>query len=229
MCTRFALKTKPAELQKLLGLEQTFEWEARYNLAPSQPVPAVIRPLESEKRELKFPRWGFVQSWAQGGRVLVNARSEDIQNKSLFQESFEKWRCLIPMDGFYEWRHEGKENKPYFIRMKSGKPFGVAGLWAPQDHQKQPVDSCVVLTTEPNGVVKAIHDRMPVIIQPSDFSLWLDSEHEMDFDRIERLMRPFPEDAMEAYEVSRSVNDPQTEGPECIEPFANPGTLSLPF
>lgn len=229
MCSRFALKSPPADLSAFLGLEKTFDWNPRYNVAPSQIIPAAIHPLESHKRESKLLRWGFNATWHQGGRLLVNARCEDLQDKPLFQESFEKWRCLIPVDGFYEWRHEARETRPFFIRVKSGKPFALAGIWAPQPIHGQTVDSCAILTTTPNDTVKAIHARMPVIIDPDDFNLWLDSKDLRDFDRITELFKPYPADRMEAWEVDNWVNDPKRDDSRCDAPFQNPGTLPLPF
>jgi len=229
MCTRFVLKTHSAVLQKILGVEKMEEAAPRYNIAPSQTIPVVLRPLENEKREVHPMRWGFTQTWAQGGRLLANARSEDIQTKPLFQESFEKWRCLIPMDGFYEWRHEGKETRPHFIRLQSKEPFAVAGVWAPQRAGGQTLESAVVLTTQANYDIRFIHDRMPVILRPQDFAAWLDTDYEMDFSKIQKLMKPFREGLLESLEVGDWVNSATNEGEKCIERYEGPSTLSLPF
>jgi len=229
MCSRFALKSPPSTLAKLLHLEKALDWKPRYNLAPSQMIPAVVNPLENEKREMKLLRWGFVASWHQGGRLLINARSEDLADRPILKESFEKWRCLVPVDGFYEWRHEARESKPFYIRMKDGQPFALAGLWAPQTFHDQTAESCVLLTTSPNEVVRVVHERMPVIIAPEDFKLWLDSKDVRDFEKIQKLFKPFGADKMEAYEVDNWVNDPQHDDPRCLEPFQNPETLPLPF
>ena len=229
MCSRFALKTSAAQVASFLGVEESFQWNPRYNVAPSQKIPVAVRELGQGKRRVKLLHWGFAATWHQGGRLLVNARSEDLRDKPLFQESFEKWRCLIPIDGFYEWRHEARETKPFFIRLKSGKPFALAGLWAPQPFHGQTTDSCAILTTAPNDTVKAIHERMPVIVDPKNFSLWLDSEDVRDFAKIEELFKPYPAEKMEAFEVDTWVNDPRNDGPRCVTPFQNPGTLPLPF
>jgi len=229
MCSRFALKTPASALAQLFHLEKAVEWKSRYNLAPSQSIPAVIHPLENKKREMKLLHWGFVASWHQGGRLLVNARSEDLGDRPILRESFEKWRCLIPVDGFYEWRHEARETKPFYIRMKDGKPFALAGLWAPQTFHGQTEESCVILTTGPNEVVRVIHERMPVIVDSGDFKLWLDSKDVRDFESIEKLFKPFDADRMEAYEVDNWVNDTQHDDPRCLTPFQNPETLPLPF
>jgi putative SOS response-associated peptidase YedK len=228
MCSRFALKSTPKAIADLFKLEKAVEWKPRYNVTPSQLIPAVIHPLENRKREMKLLNWGFVASWMQGGRLLVNAQSEHIQEKPILRESFEKWRCLIPVDGFYEWRHEARETKPYFIRMKRDRPFALAGLWAPQEFDGKKVDSGVILTTKPNETVRAIHERMPVIVDEKDFKLWLDSDIH-DFEQLERLFEPYPAKEMEAFEVSYWVNDTFHDDPRCIEPFQEPGTLPLPF
>ncbi len=229
MCSRFALKSPPKVISQLFKLEQVMEWKPRYNIAPSQKIQAVIHPLEDKKRSMKQMQWGFVASWTQGGRLLVNAQSENIDEKPVLRESFEKWRCLVPVDGFYEWRHEAKETKPYFIRMKSGQPFALAGLWAPQQVNGQAVESCVILTTAPNDTVKAVHDRMPVIVDASDYTLWLDSQDVRDFGKIKELFHPFPADKMEAYEVDFWVNDALHDDERCMAPWKNPETIQLPF
>jgi putative SOS response-associated peptidase YedK len=229
MCSRFALKSQPKVVTKLFKIEETLDWKPRYNIAPSQKVPAVTRTLEKKNREMKLLQWGFLAFWMQGGRLLINIQSENINSKPILQESFEKWRCLIPVDGFFEWRHEARETSPYYIRMKNDQPFALAGLWAPQNVNGQMVDSCAILTTVPNETVRVIHERMPVIVDPSDFNLWLDTEDVRDFEKIERLFRPFPAEGMEAYEVSSWVNDTQNDDARCIEPSQNEKTIPFSF
>src|SRR5208283_4706174 len=181
MCTRYVLKSDPKMISQLFKLEKTIPWKSSYNIAPSQIVPAVIRPFESKKREFKMLHWGFVAAWTQGGRLVVNTRAEDIQDSPLFQESFEKWRCLVPMDGFYEWRLETKETRPYYFKMKDDRPFAVAGIWATQSLETKKEDSVSLITTSSNERVGVIHDRMPVILEEKDFGLWLDLEDVRDF------------------------------------------------
>src|SRR5262249_27109720 len=125
MCSRFALKSSPQAIVKRFGVEESFDWKPRYNVAPSQRIVTVIHTLESKKAEIRLLQWGFTATWSQGGRMIINVRSEEIGDKPFFQESFEKWRCLIPVDGFYEWRHQGKETRPYFFRMKKNQPFAL--------------------------------------------------------------------------------------------------------
>ena len=229
MCSRFALKSRPKAIANLFKLEQTLDWKPRYNISPSQKIPVVTRTFENKNREMKFLQWGFMASWMQGGQLLINVQSENINKKPILQESFEKWRCLIPVDGFYEWRHEAKETCPYYIRMKNDRPFALAGLWAPRNVNGQTMDSCVILTTTPNETVRAIHERMPVVVNPSDFNLWLDSMGVRDFKKIQRLFRPFPAEGMEAYEVDYWVNDTLHDDPRCIEPSQNEKTIPFSF
>ncbi len=229
MCTRYVLKSPSKAISQLFKLEKTFEWKSSYNIAPSQTVPAVIRPMENKKREIKMLRWGFVASWTQGGRLVVNTRSEDIQDRPLFQESFEHWRCLVPMDGFYEWRHEAKETRPYYFKMKDEKPFAVAGIWATQKLETGTVDSVSLMTTTPNEAVRAIHDRMPVILEEKDFGLWLDIEDVRDFKKLRELLRPFPAEKMTSIPVSSKVNKTTFDESGCIEISYEPETLSFNF
>ena len=168
-------------------------------------------------------------SWTQGGRLVVNTRAEDIKDRPLFLESFEKWRCLVPMDGFFEWRHEAKETRPYYFKMKDDKPFAVAGIWATQTLETGTVDSLSLMTTTPNEAVRAIHDRMPVILEEKDFGLWMDLEDVRDFKKLKDLLKPFPAEKMTSLPVTIKVNKPVFNEPECIELSNEPETLSFGF
>ena len=174
-------------------------------------------------------QWGFVASWTQGGRLVINTPAEDIQDRTLFQDSFEKWRCLVPMDGFYVWRHEARETQPYYFKMKDEKPFAVAGIWATQKLETGTIDSLSLMTTTPNAEVRAIHDRMPVILEEKDFPLWMDSVDNRDFKKLKELLRPFPADRMTGLAVSSLVNKTTFNEPECIEPAEDPESLSFGF
>lgn len=229
MCSRFVLKSPPKAIANLFKLEKAVEWKPRYNVAPSHVIPAVTRDLDRKERELKLLQWGFVASWTQGGRLLVNVQSENIGEKPILQESFEKWRCLIPVDGFYEWRHQAKETHPYYIQMKDKKPFALAGLWATQKLEDKTLDACAILTTMPNEVVRAVHDRMPVIVDPQYYDVWLNSDDVRDFKEIEKLFRPYPPEEMEAHQVGAWVNNVTHDDEKCIEPSNEPETLSFNF
>jgi putative SOS response-associated peptidase YedK len=218
MCTRFVLKSPSKALTPLFKVEKGVEWEPSYNVAPSQRIPAVIRTLENKKRVMKLLQWGFVASWNQGGRLLVNVESENIAEKPILEESFEKWRCLIPVDGFYAWRHQAKETRPFYFQMKDKKPFALAGLWAPQKVDDKIIEVCAILTTTPNEEVRVVHDRMPVIVEPKNYDLWMDSEDIRDFKEINKLFKPYPGDLMEGFQVGPWVNKVTTNDPKCIEP-----------
>jgi len=228
MCSRFALTSSPAAISKHLGVEKVLDWKPRYNVAPSQKIPAVIRTLEHKRREMKLLQWGFLASWTQGGRLVVNFRSEDIDEKPFLRESFEKWRCLVPLDGFYEWRHAARETRPYYFSMKKKGPFALAGLWSPQKTRQGTVESCVILTTSPNEVVRPVHDRMPVILGEGDYGRWLDGEVR-DFKELRDLLRPFPANKVESYRVGAWVNNARHDDVRCLEPSDEPETLDLPF
>lgn len=229
MCSRFVLKSPPKAIASLFKLEKVVDWKPRYNVAPSQKIPAAIRTLEDKKRSIKLLQWGFVASWTQGGRLILNVRSEEIDEKPLFRESFEKWRCLIPVDGFYEWRHEAKETRPYYIQMKNKQPFALAGIWASQKVEGETIEACGILTTTPNDVVRVVHDRMPVIVDPKDYEAWLDSEDVRNFAALKKIFNPYSSDKMEAFQVGAWVNNVTHDDEKCVEPSNEPETLQLPF
>ncbi len=229
MCTRYVLKSNPKVISQLFKVTETLDWNPSYNIAPSLNVPALIRPLGTKKRVFKMFQWGFVASWTQGGRLVVNTRAEDILDRPLFQESFEKWRCLVPMDGFYEWRHEAKETRPFYFKMKDDRPFAVAGIWATQKLETGSVDSLSLMTTIPNEEVRAIHDRMPVILEEKDFSFWMDTEDIRDFKKLKDLLKPYPAEKMVSLPVSSKVNKTTYNEPQCVERSDEPETLSFGF
>ncbi len=228
MCSRFALKSPPQAIAQLFGLEKMADWKPRYNIAPSQKVPVVIRTLEHKEREIRAIQWGLLASWTQGGRRIVNYRSEEINGKPVLRESFEKWRCLVPADGFYEWQHAARETRPYYFQMKNKKPLAFAGLWTSQETKEGAVEAFSLLTTTPNEVVRPIHDRMPVIIGEKDYSRWLDKDAE-DFEDLKDLFKPFPADRMESFSVNTWVNNTRHDDPRCMEHFQGPETLELAF
>jgi putative SOS response-associated peptidase YedK len=214
MCGRYTLTTPVARLAERFRLDATPSLPFRYNVAPSQPVPAVRAGPEGG-RSLALLRWGLVPSWAADpsiGNRLVNARSETVAEKPAFRAAFRQRRCLLPADGFFEWRKEGRQKQPYWFRLRDAGPFAFAGLWeqwtAPDGAR---VESAAVLTTAANELVRPLHDRMPVILRPEDHDRWLapgpgDAA----------LLVPYPAGEMTATPVSRWVNDARHEGPECV-------------
>ncbi len=224
MCGRYALFASLDDILDLFELrEEYFErpkYSPRYNIAPTQPVLAII-VSEQGARHLTHLHWGLIPSWAKEPKIgnrMINARAETIREKPSFRRSFERRRCLILASGFYEWRREGTRKIPMFLRLKSGEVFGFAGLWdlwhSPQGDE---VQSCTIITTEANELMKGIHDRMPVILPKEAERQWLDPQRKGD-PELAALLVPYPPEEMEAYPVSSRVNSPQSEGPECIEP-----------
>jgi len=196
--------------------------EPRYNIAPTQPV-AVI-PNDG-RNQLDYYVWGLIPSWAKDptiGNRMINARSETLTEKPSFRNAFRRRRCLIPASGFYEWKAvEGQKTKtPMYIHLADGKPFAFAGLWERWDSPDgSTVFSCTIITTRPNEMLSQIHNRMPVILKPEDYSLWLETA-EQPVNRLQALLEPYPEEKMGAYEVSRLVNSPSIDEPALIRPLA---------
>lgn len=218
MCARFTLRSDSYGLASLFGLDEAPDLEPRYNIAPTQDVAAVIETPEHVRRIEMF-RWGLVPSWAKDetiGPRLINARAETAAEKPSFRAALKRRRCLIAADGFFEWREEGGHKQPYLFERKDGKPFGMAGLWEVWHHPDDgDVRSCTILTTDANGAVRPYHDRMPVILDPKDFDLWLDPE----FDRtdvLSALLKPTSDDLLQAHPVDRRMGNPRFDGPEAV-------------
>jgi len=227
MCGRFALISPGEALIEQFGLNPEITTSVsslapRYNIAPTQPVAAIRLTPGSQNKELTFFRWGLIPSWAKDmkmGSRLINARSETVTEKPSFRAAFKRRRCLIPADGFYEWRRQGGQKQPMYIHARDHKLFALAGLWETwQAADGSAIDTCTILTTGPNELMQPIHNRMPVIIEPPDYSLWLDPEPQPD--RALHLLRPYPTEQMEAYPVSAMVNNPRNDVPDCIVPLA---------
>jgi putative SOS response-associated peptidase YedK len=192
---------------------------ASYNVAPSQGVATVL--VEDGKRKLEMLHWGLIPSWVDNpsiGNKMINARAETIAEKPSFREAFRNHRCLVLADGFYEWQKTANGKQPYYIRMEDDSPFPFAGLWESWKSGSE-VRSTTIITTDANDVVAPIHNRMPVILHPEDYELWLDP----DFDEKEpltTLLKPYLAEAMEAYPVSRRVNSPSNNEPSIIASVA---------
>ena len=226
MCGRYTLSTTGQIIGDLFDLRETPELASRYNIAPSQEVAAVRLDGDSGERTLEMLRWGLVPAWSKeppgGDARMINARSETLTEKPAFRGSFRRRRCLLPADGFYEWRAVGRRKQPYLIRMRDGAPFAFAGLW---DRWEAPdgrgVESCTILTTAPNDLVAQIHDRMPVILPRQEFGPWLDPDMR-DPDRLAPLLRAYPAEEMTSFPVSTRVSNPANDDPTCIEPQGEP-------
>jgi putative SOS response-associated peptidase YedK len=219
MCGRFSLTTAFELLAEAFGLDQAVELAPRYNIAPSQPIAVVRR--DGDRRRLGLLRWGLVPAWAgpAGPRPQINARSETAARLPTFRDALSARRCLVPADAFYEWRREvgSRSRQPFQIQMKDGGLFAFAGIWEPSHEEEAALPTCAILTTEPNPLVREIHDRMPVILPPADYDRWLDPATRSAA-ALRSLLRPFPAEAMTAHAVGRAVNDPRHDGPDCAEP-----------
>ncbi|HQP42154.1 MAG TPA: SOS response-associated peptidase [Thermoanaerobaculales bacterium] len=221
MCGRFTLTVSARVLGQLFDVPEPEGIVPRYNIAPTQQV-LVARSAEGG-RELTGVRWGLIPHWADDpsiGNRMINARGETVATKPAFRSAVKHRRCLIPADGFYEWQKAGAGKQPHLIRFADGRAFAFAGLWEgwrPRDGGV-PVDSCTIVTTTPNRLVAALHDRMPVILPPAAFEEWLRPEP-LPEPRLEELLAPYPDHEMEAFAVSRRVNSPAYDGPECAVPL----------
>ena len=233
MCGRFTLILDPVDLREDLDLgEIPPDLPARYNIAPTQPV-AVVR--DAQARSIEFFRWGLIPSWAKDpsiGSRMINARSETLLEKPSFRTAFNRRRCLILADGFYEWyRPAAKSSRPqpYYFRLADGKPFAFAGLWDFwQSGDGSEVPSCTIITCAANERVGAIHDRMPVILDSAHLWDWLNPQAKA-ADLTAQLM-PYPADRMTSYPVSSAINNPSLDSQECIAPvtLSTPNQQSLP-
>jgi putative SOS response-associated peptidase YedK len=218
MCGRFAQRTDPKRVAKWFGVEEVPELEPRYNIAPTQEILGV-RETE-DGREVAFYKWGLIPSWAKDTSIatrLINARSETVREKPAFRQAFKQRRCVIPADGFYEWQRTEGRKQPFFFQMRDESPFGFAGLWEQwKGEEGQVINSCTILTTEANEVLKPVHDRMPVILHPDDYALWLEHDTRK-LEMVEDLLRPYPAEEMASYPVSTLINRPRSQGERLIE------------
>jgi putative SOS response-associated peptidase YedK len=218
MCGRFAQKSPAKKIAKKFEVEGVPPLAERYNVAPAQAVLAVREA--SAAREAVFLKWGLVPRWAKDpaiGNRLINARSETVTEKPSFREAFTRRRCLVPLDGFYEWSRRGDRKRPFFFHLRDGEPFALAGLWERWEGGGEPLETCTLLTTEANELLAPHHDRMPVILRPEDYGLWLDAGVRRS-DLLRPLFRPYPHEEMGAYGVSLLVNSPSNDDPRCVEP-----------
>lgn len=222
VCGRYSLFTDYAILIDRFNVEKMAvdegEYTPSYNVAPSQQIIAIIN--DGHKNRLGSLRWGLIPPWAKDEKIgykMINARSETVAEKPSFRNAFKKKRCLVVADSFYEWQRKDGEKIPMRIKLKNGEPFAFAALW---ESWKAPdgktVNTCSILTTEANSLMKSIHDRMPVILTKEEEEMWLDPNVE-DVETLKGLLKPYKAEEMEAYRVSEEVNSPKNNKPELIE------------
>ena len=219
MCGRYNLITDAQALVEFFHVRNRLELKPRYNIAPSQEVPVVRQ--SGAGRELALLRWGLIPPWAKDERFgcrTINARAETVAEKPAFRDAFRRRRCLIPATGFYEWRPSDGGKQPYNIRIGDGRLFAFAGLWERwRGEDDRTVESCTIIVTNANRAVRPLHDRMPVILHPDDYGIWLDPGLR-DASVLQPLLRPCPSNWITSYPVSRAVGNPANDGPECVRP-----------
>ncbi len=222
MCGRFVLMTVGSALAEHFHVAEEPDLEPRYNIAPTQLVVIVRSEEGGGRRELRLVKWGLIPFWAKDPKIasrLINARSESVAEKPAFRSAFKNRPCLVPADGFYEWKKAEGKKQPYYFGLADGKPLAFAGLW---ERWKAPegdvIESCTILTTEANELLQPIHDRMPVILKPEDYDLWLDPKMKK-AELVKPLLQPFPQDQMTGYPVSEKVNKADHEGLDCVRPL----------
>ncbi len=220
MCGRFSLTTAPQWVAEQFGLAEVPDLGPRYNIAPTQDVAVVRSQSDGIGNRLDLVRWGLVPPGsgpAAGSAPLINARSETVMEKPVFRSAFLARRCLVPADGFFEWRDLGGRKQPIYFTAGDERPFAFAGLWERYiASDGYPLESCTILTTEPNALVRPVHDRMPVILPADAYDCWLNSANPQR--DLVPLLVPFPGDAMRSRAVNPIVNSVATDSAECIAP-----------
>jgi putative SOS response-associated peptidase YedK len=223
MCGRFSLIATGEAIAEAFQLTQVPLLEPRYNIAPTQPVAAVRDNRDLDRRELVHLHWGLIPFWAKDTSMasrMINARAETAAEKPAFRAAFKYRRCLIPASGFYEWQKANGRKQPYYIHHAGAEVLGLAGLWEHwQSADGSEIESCTILTTTPNEMMQSLHNRMPVILEPDDYDVWLQSDG-THLDELQHLLRPAPETMLAAHPISTYVNSPHNEGPQCIAPLA---------
>jgi putative SOS response-associated peptidase YedK len=227
MCGRFVQYSLFQAVQQIFNIDRvSFEVIPNYNVAPTQKILAVVR--HDNENKLEKLHWGLVPFWAKDismGSRMINARAETVAQKPSFRNAFKKRRCLIPADGFYEWKGEKGNKQPYYVSIPSGEPFAFAGLWETWTDKKNDEasvhKSCTIITTPASGTIREIHHRMPAIIDPKFYEKWLNGEIQ-DPKELESILKDGLIHDMKYYPVSKLVNSVKNNDPNCIQPAANP-------
>lgn len=220
MCGRYAITTAPEAMRRLFRYLEQPNFPARYNVAPTQPIP-IVRNFEG-RRQFALVRWGLMPAWVKDPKaftLLINARGESANEKPAFRNAMKYRRCLIPADGFFEWKAEGKSRRPYFIHMKDDAPFAFAGLWENwMGPNGEEVETAAIVTTDASPSIAHIHHRMPVMLEPEQFEMWLDTRH-VDAATAAQMFRPVPDDRIDAREISTRINRTANDTPDVLAPI----------
>jgi len=219
MCGRYRFSRRKQLVEEyFVSQSDECDWEPRYNVSPTQPVAVIRQNPKQAIRELAFMRWGLIPSWAKdssGAARMINARSETASTKPAFAEALKLRRCLIPADGFYEWKRTGTSKQPFCFEVNEGELFAFAGLWEGwKDKSGAWLKTCTILTTTPNAVTSAVHDRMPVILDRDSYDLWLDPWMR-NVDEVSALLKPYDAHQMRSYPVSNRINHVANDDEEC--------------
>jgi putative SOS response-associated peptidase YedK len=222
MCGRYRVSRRKQLVEEYFDTaDWQDEWSPRYNIAPTQPVPVIRQNPREPVRELSLLRWGLIPSWAKDSSVaarMINARSETAATKLAFRDPLKLRRCLIPADAFYEWARTAKTKQPYCFEVNDGRLFAFAGIWDTwKDRSGNMVETCSILTTTPNAVTAAVHDRMPVILDADSYDLWLDLGVQ-DVAAASEMLKPYDARLMRCYPVSTRINSVGNDDPECCAP-----------
>jgi putative SOS response-associated peptidase YedK len=223
MCGRFTLTAPTDVLKQFFPLFDQADVPPRYNIAPTQMVMALRHLARAARPEFVSLRWGLIPAWAGDSKIgarMINARAETAADKPAFRDAFRQRRCLVLADGFYEWPILNGRKQPYYFRMADGRPFAFAGLWERWEKGDAPVQSCTILTTDANELMRPFHDRMPVILDAADYPSWLDpTRHECA--QLQPFLRPFPSERLTAYPVGLQVNNARFDDKSCVLPLAS--------
>lgn len=219
MCGRYALYSDPEALAEHFGLASVPSWDARYNIAPGSNILAIGLSRAGEWRGSQL-RWGLIPPWARDagiGARLINARAETVAEKPAFRDAFQKRRCLIPADGFFEWKRQDGHREPWYIRRRDTQPMAFAGLWEQWTDRTsgERIASCTIITTPANATLAPIHDRMPVIVEREDYEGWLEGAGDL-----QRCLSPARDELLSTHRVDSQVNNPRHEGADCIRPLS---------